>query len=400
MTESIIFSIGLLIGVVAVNRKLIRGCNGFVCLLLTVNLGFAQEEELVPLEDSRYKGQIIPKVTREEHEAYHRKDPIHSRKLENPVTRQEIVDFVKETRQSDRPPNLTLFFWDRGYYKNRSSSEHAIDLSNLELSGVHGRVLDIYSMNLSHSDLSGSNFEHADFTDCDFSNANLAGVNFRYSEFFNTILIGANFEGADLEEATLLIDFQKANFRNANLKNADLSFGNFEGADFTGADLSGIKFKNANFKDARGIPEEYRKKSERWKFHANLWLRKIVIAGILIVFAALFLTPPITWHKNRKQKPPAAIFHLATFVYVAIIVVYAAVFAAIAVFQIDWFDMWNVLFCLCLFLLATSAILTISTVYKIVKKEQSVIFLYTFISPIFILCVIHVFILLRLVPTV
>lgn len=138
---------------------------------------------------------------------------------------------------------------------------------------------------LSGLDLSGRKFEGVNFEDCNLSGVNFSETIIKQGEFKNGLLIGGNFEKADLS----MVDFtgcamqkvnlshvkiegvgiKESNLANSNLKSANVEFSNlnvFKDVNLNNADLSGSKiswfygenvnFRNANFNNASIIESQ------------------------------------------------------------------------------------------------------------------------------------------------
>jgi len=82
------------------------------------------------------------------------------------------------------------------------------------------------------------------------------------ADLSNQCLQGANFTGADLDHARLVLTcLSGANLKGASLRRADLSGANFLHADFGSADLTGAVFsatsiKGAQLKHAKGLTQQ------------------------------------------------------------------------------------------------------------------------------------------------
>ena len=119
-----------------------------------------------------------------------------------------------------------------------------------------GAVVDFSRRGLKHLDLSELDFKGAlltrsDVFGTDLSKANLSRTDLAGARLDRTVLTFANFNGANLEGATLMrptiysdlrSDWREAPvFDNANLRGVRLT-GRIDGASFKGADLSGFDF--------------------------------------------------------------------------------------------------------------------------------------------------------------
>lgn len=107
--------------------------------------------------------------------------------------------------------------------------------------------------------------ENATFRTCDFSGADLSGVTlagltfdacqFRQTNLRGAVLLGSHFTNAcDLERAILdRADARNATFTGATMDHVRAHGAEFEEADFTGATLNRAEFDRANLSDATGF---------------------------------------------------------------------------------------------------------------------------------------------------
>ncbi len=115
----------------------------------------------------------------------------------------------------------------------RPANFERYDLKDLDLSGI-----DFKKAHLSGADMFGVDLTHAD----------LSGVDLRVARMDRTIILGARFDGANLEGVSMLrpavfstladIASETVSFEGANLKGATL-FGRFNGSNFRKVNLSG-----------------------------------------------------------------------------------------------------------------------------------------------------------------
>jgi uncharacterized protein YjbI with pentapeptide repeats/lysophospholipase L1-like esterase len=117
--------------------------------------------------------------------------------------------------------------------------------------------------NLAGADLAasiagGANFTGADLQDArapgearwmrvDLNGANLSGINLHTAHMDSATAVGANFTGADLGEADLPADLSKATLRGANLSEAHALKVNLAEANLSGSNLLGIGLSQSNF---------------------------------------------------------------------------------------------------------------------------------------------------------
>jgi len=143
----------------------------------------------------------------------------------------------------------------------------------------NGLEINFINSDLSGLDLSGRKFENVNFEDCNLSGVNFSGTSIKQGKFKNGLLIGGNFEKADLSSVDFTgcamqkvnlshvriegVGIKESNLANASLKSANVEFSNlnvFKDVNLSDSDLSGAKiswfygdnvnFRNANFSDA------------------------------------------------------------------------------------------------------------------------------------------------------
>lgn len=120
------------------------------------------------------------------------------------------------------------------------------DLRKVDLSGA-----DLFSAVLREANLYGADLSKADLTKADLSGANLAGAT-----LYEANLVKADLHKADLRKADLLgANLRKANFSEANLTGANLSYAvlignNFEKANLNDCKIYGISAWDLHLKDA------------------------------------------------------------------------------------------------------------------------------------------------------
>ncbi|AJQ28049.1 pentapeptide repeat-containing protein [Pelosinus fermentans] len=138
---------------------------------------------------------------------------------------------------------------------------------------------------LSGLDLSGRKFECVKFEDCNLSGVNFSETIIKQGEFKNGLLIGGNFEKADLSTVDFTgcamqkvnlshvriegVGIKESNLANASFKSANVEFSDlnvFKDVNLSDADLSGSKiswfygenvnFRHANFNEASIIESQ------------------------------------------------------------------------------------------------------------------------------------------------
>ena len=153
------------------------------------------------------------------------------------------------------------------------------DINKLIDGQQNGAQINLKNYDLSGLDLSGRKLEGVNFEDCNLSDVNFSGTIIKHSEFKDGLLIGGNFEKADLigvkftgcamQKVNLShvriegVGITESNLANASFKSANVEFSNlniFKDVNLSDADLSGSKiswfygenvnFKNANFSNA------------------------------------------------------------------------------------------------------------------------------------------------------
>jgi len=127
------------------------------------------------------------------------------------------------------------------------------DLSGADLSGVNLGSMALVGTNFSGANLQNANLGNTAIGGVNFNSANLTGanLNFAFGNYVNISAVNANFTGANLTDATLVINMTGANLQNAKLgcesgSDADLSgnpmcgyyHGSFAGANLNGASLT------------------------------------------------------------------------------------------------------------------------------------------------------------------
>lgn len=153
------------------------------------------------------------------------------------------------------------------------------DLNQIMDQQKDGIAINLKDADLSGLDLSGRTIEAINFEDCNLNNVNFSRTTIKKGEFKNGLLIGGNFEKADLSGVNFNgcamqkvnlshvriegVGIKGSNLANASLKRASVEFSNlnvFKDVNLTDADFSGsniswlygenINFKNANFNAA------------------------------------------------------------------------------------------------------------------------------------------------------
>lgn len=143
----------------------------------------------------------------------------------------------------------------------------------------NGLQINFKNCDLTGIDFSGRKFECVNFEDCNLSDVNFSGTVIKEGKFKNGLLVGGNFEKADLSSVDFTgcamqkvnlsqvriegVGIKESNLANANLKSANVEFSNlnvFKDVNLSSADLSGsniswlysenVNFRNADFSDA------------------------------------------------------------------------------------------------------------------------------------------------------
>jgi uncharacterized protein YjbI with pentapeptide repeats len=146
-----------------------------------------------------------------------------------PLTRKEVLAMIKRHGKAE------------GLDLSRREFEENINLSGLDLSGIHLNEASLWYPRLEGSNLSGAQMERAILRGAHFEGANLSGASADGAD-----LQGAHLEGANLSKA----QFKKAEFLKANIGKANLADAHLEGAEMEEvhldwADLSGAFLKKA-----------------------------------------------------------------------------------------------------------------------------------------------------------
>lgn len=148
-----------------------------------------------------------------------------------------------------------------------------------------GLQINFKDCDLSGLDLSGRKFEDVKFEGCNLTDVNFSETIIKQGEFKNGLLIGGNFEKADLSTVDFTgcamqqvnlshvriegVGIKESNLANASFKSANVEFSNlniFKDVNLSDADLSGAKiswlygenvnFSHANFKNASIIESQ------------------------------------------------------------------------------------------------------------------------------------------------
>jgi uncharacterized protein YjbI with pentapeptide repeats len=159
-------------------------------------------------------------------------------------------------------------------YESRGSFEGVIvaglDLSNLNLQGIHLRGFTAYRCSFDHSDLSKAWMDMAVFEGCNFIGANLRQIRAVFARLTKCIFYKANMEEANLLSANLANScFDEVNLKNAKiglapmivvpgLGNPDQYYTCIKGASFKNADIGGIHL-NSIYNKAANLQESLQK---------------------------------------------------------------------------------------------------------------------------------------------
>jgi uncharacterized protein YjbI with pentapeptide repeats len=147
-----------------------------------------------------------------------------------PLTRKEVLAMIK--RHGGKAEGLDL---------SRREFEENIDLSGLDLSGIHLNEALLWYARLDGSNLSGAKMERAILRGAHLEGANLSGAEADGIDLQGAHLEGTNLSKAQLKKASLL----KANIGKAILADAHLDGAELEEAHLDFADLSGASLKKA-----------------------------------------------------------------------------------------------------------------------------------------------------------
>lgn len=125
----------------------------------------------------------------------------------------------------------------------------ALDLSHLDLTGVHLERANLRHADLQWATLDNAHLDHADLTKANLSNASLVGA-----YLSETTLNNSEFESANLRSAHIgsAVAFE-SNFAHARLDGADLSDVSFWHSDFDGSTLNGADLYAANVSAALNL---------------------------------------------------------------------------------------------------------------------------------------------------
>jgi uncharacterized protein YjbI with pentapeptide repeats len=161
------------------------------------------------------------------------------RKLRQNLKGSDLETKIKDISAGDIDANIVTFI-------TNINASLALNLSNMDLSGLNLSNADLSGAILGNTDLSGTNLSSANMQNIDASgvnmqNANVSGANMKYAD-----VSGAFFSGANMQN----IDASGANLTSANMQNADVSGAIFSGATLSGAnmthDVSGANLIGAN----------------------------------------------------------------------------------------------------------------------------------------------------------
>jgi uncharacterized protein YjbI with pentapeptide repeats len=151
-------------------------------------------------------------------------------KKEKALTRKEVLAMIK--RRSSKAEGLDL---------SRREFVENIDLSGLDLSGIHLNEALLWYARLEGTNLSGAQMERAILRGAHLEGANLSGANADGIDLQGAHLEGTNLSKAQLKKASLL----RANIGKAILADAQLDGAELEEAHLDFADLSGAQLKKA-----------------------------------------------------------------------------------------------------------------------------------------------------------
>jgi uncharacterized protein YjbI with pentapeptide repeats len=146
-----------------------------------------------------------------------------------PLTRKEVLAMIKRHGKAE------------GLDLSRREFEESIDLSSLDLSGIHLNEALLWYARLDGSNLSGAKMERAILRGAHLEGANLSGAEADGIDLQGAHLEGTNLSKAQLKKASLL----RANIGKAVLADAHLDGAEMEEAHLDWADLSGASLKKA-----------------------------------------------------------------------------------------------------------------------------------------------------------
>ena len=126
----------------------------------------------------------------------------------------------------------------------------------VDLTGADLRGIDLSGSDLAGATLKGADLSFADLRYCDFTAANLSPSEHAPVALDWAVMIGSNFEFADLSGVSMVeaeasdtnffyACLEGANLTGADLRNANLSYAQMERADLRGALTTNAEFQNA-----------------------------------------------------------------------------------------------------------------------------------------------------------
>ncbi len=146
-----------------------------------------------------------------------------------PLTRKEVLAMIKRHGKAE------------GLDLSRREFEENVDLSGLNLSGIHLNEASLWYAHLEGTNLSGAQLERAILRGAHLEGADLSGADADGIDLQGAHLEGAKLAKAQLKKAGLL----KANLGKASLPDAQLDGAELEEAHLDWADLSGAQLKKA-----------------------------------------------------------------------------------------------------------------------------------------------------------
>lgn len=163
----------------------------------------------------------------------------------------------------------------RGNFLKKMTQEAVNQIIEEQENGSH---IHFKNCDLSGLDLSGRKLENVNFEDCNLSDVNFSGTIIKQGTFKNNLLVGGNFEKAELSSVDFTgcamqkinlshvriegVGIKESNLANASLKSSNVEFSNlnvFKDVNLSCADLSSstiswfsgenVNFRNSNFTD-------------------------------------------------------------------------------------------------------------------------------------------------------
>ena len=116
------------------------------------------------------------------------------------------------------------------------------NFSDMNLSGLHFKRLDLSGCNFSGANLQGWQVDHLTLDDADFSGADLSGASLK-----DVSATGAMLDGAKFADATISVAFYSCSLSKADFSRAIINCSRFEDCNLENADLQGVAMHYAHF---------------------------------------------------------------------------------------------------------------------------------------------------------